>query len=120
MQKIVKKSVAMVTYTNDLAPYESDDSYRNLYLHPRVIEVATPKIYKMMRKRFDRVRLLMVMRGLDFDVYDVAYIDEREMIAKKTRDGNVIWWEMEKEGSGFTHLFKGAIKRVCLQDVGKT
>lgn len=91
-----------------------------LYLHPHIVEVVTPQICQMIRKRLNKTKLLIVMRGLDFDIHDIAYINDQEMVAKKGQDGSVIWWEMEREGSGFTRLFKGAIKRACLKDVEDT
>jgi hypothetical protein len=53
------------------------------------------------------------MRFLGLDIYDIAYVNDQELVAKKCQDGSIIWWPMEKEGSGFERLFKGHIKRVC-------
>lgn len=58
--------------------------------------------------------LLNLMNSLDFSIADITYINGQELVAKKMIESNaVVWWEMEREGSGFVQLFKGAIKKAC-------
>lgn len=61
----------------------------------------------------DKEELLKVMNHLDFEIADVSYENGFELVGKKRQDGEIIWWHMEREGSGFERLFKGAIKRAC-------
>jgi hypothetical protein len=84
-------------------------------LHPILAENITPQVSEAIKKILPKTKLLIVMRALDFDIYDIAYLNEQEWVAKKCQDGSIIWWEMEREGSGFERLFKGAIKRACLE-----
>lgn len=46
-------------------------------------------------------------RSLDFDVYGFGVQLGYQVVLKKTLEGDYIWWPIEKEGSGFTRLFKG-------------
>jgi len=79
----------------------------------QTVENITPLVSEAITKLLPKTKLLVLMRGLGFDIYDVACLYGKELVAKKCEDGYIIWWPMEREGSGFTQLFKGAIKRVC-------
>ena len=98
---------------------DPDESYSPgpYYLHPNLAKAITPEVEEGIKTSFNKKRLLKVMRRMDFDVYDIAYRNDQELVYKKGRNGYTIWWEMEREGSGFTRLFKGAIKRVCMFEV---
>jgi len=83
-------------------------------LHPTLSEALDKYSYPEVKAVFNKKMLLLVMNGLDFDIHDIDYRDGQELVCKKGQDGSTAWWEIEREGSGFTSLFKGAIKRVCM------
>jgi len=58
------------------------------------------------------------MNSLDFSIHDIAIdTDGNEYVAKKMIDSDdIIWWRMEKEGSGFRRLFSGAIREAIIKD----
>lgn len=58
--------------------------------------------------------LLNFMHTAGFDwICDVSYFNGQELVASKMNDSDELWWRpMEVEGSGFTQLFQGCIKRV--------
>lgn len=55
--------------------------------------------------------LVKFARCMDFDVHGFAVFEGIECVRKKCNDGGYIWWPLEKEGSGFTQLFKGFSKK---------
>jgi hypothetical protein len=61
-------------------------------------------------------QLLGMMKCLDFDIHDIGLVAGKEFVAKKCRDGRIVWWAMEVEGSGFERLFKGSIRQALLHD----
>jgi hypothetical protein len=58
--------------------------------------------------------LLNFMRCSGFDwICDVAYVNGQELVASKMNDCDDLWWRpVEVEGSGFTQMFKGSIRRL--------
>lgn len=84
-------------------------------LHPLLEEKLKTDIEPALADPLNKTKLLIIMRGLDFAIHDIAYRNGHELVAKKCQDGSIIFWEMEREGSGFERLFKGAIKRACLE-----
>jgi hypothetical protein len=59
--------------------------------------------------------LINMMHATGFDwIVDIAMTtDGHELVASKYNDCDALWWRsLETEGSGFTSLFKGAVKRV--------
>jgi hypothetical protein len=57
--------------------------------------------------------LVTFMNSMGFDIADIGCINGHEIVAKKCHDGELVWWPMEIEGSGFERLFKGHIRSVC-------
>lgn len=59
--------------------------------------------------------LINFMHKAGFDwICDIAYVNGQELVASKFKDSNELWWRgVEIEGSGFTQLFGGAIKKCC-------
>lgn len=61
--------------------------------------------------------LLHLMNCLDFNIADITYVNGIELVGKKMIDSEeIIYWPIEREGSGFTQLFKGSIKKVFIPD----
>lgn len=55
---------------------------------------------------------LMQFSGFDW-ICDIKYVEGQEMVASKKNESDELWWRpLEAEGSGFTQLFKGSIKRL--------
>lgn len=66
--------------------------------------------YNMVSKEI----LLKFIHTCGFDwICDIAYVNGIELVASKYIDCNKLWWRsLETEGSGFTQLFKGSIKKL--------
>ncbi len=57
--------------------------------------------------------LIDFMQALGFDwICDIAYVNGQEIVASQRADGSLWWRNLEVEGSGFTHLFKGSIRHI--------
>ena len=62
--------------------------------------------------------LINFMNCAGFDwICDVAYVNGKELVASKMNDSDELWWRpLEVEGSGFTQLFKGSVKKLYEMD----
>ena len=58
--------------------------------------------------------LIKFMHSMGFDwICDVSYINGQELVASKMNDSEELWWRpLGVEGSGFTQLFKGSIRKL--------
>lgn len=63
-------------------------------------------IGEIMLKKISRKRAVKFANDLGFDVVDLAIVDGVECVGKRGTEG-VVYWPLEKEGSGFEQLFKG-------------
>lgn len=70
-------------------------------------------------KENDVKNLVALARNMDFDIHDFALINGIECIAKKTWDGDYIYWPIEREGSGFERIFKGFSRNMPLPEEAK-
>jgi hypothetical protein len=66
---------------------------------------------KMEEKKLD---LMLFMHSMGFEwICDIAYVNGCELVASIMKDSEELWWRpIQVEGSGFTQLFQGSIKRV--------
>lgn len=68
----------------------------------------------------DKYELIKFMHSCGFDwIYDITYINGSELVASKMNDSDKLWWRpLEVEGSGFTRLFKGSVRKAinCTKD----
>lgn len=69
----------------------------------------------------DKYILIKFMHSCGFDwIHDIGMINGQELVATKKNDGSGYWWRpIEVEGSGFTKLFKGSIKRSLSDEIRK-
>lgn len=63
--------------------------------------------------------LIRFMHSCGFDwICDVTLVNSIELVASKYNDCDKFWWRpVEVEGSGFTQLFKGSIKKAITNSV---
>ena len=61
--------------------------------------------------------LINFMNICGFDwICDVDYVNGSELVASKFKDSDELWWRpLEVEGSGFTRLFKGSVRRLYVR-----
>jgi len=64
------------------------------------------------RPRDMKTQLIRFMNDAGFDIADISVcaMTGKELVGKRCTDGDMIYWPIEKEGSGFVDLFKGSIK----------
>jgi hypothetical protein len=62
--------------------------------------------------------LLNLMHTCGFTwICDVAYLNNKELVATPCNDLNEVWWHsLETEGHGFTQLFKGSVKQLYIKE----
>lgn len=66
------------------------------------------------KREISKNELIKFMHDAGFDwICDIAYVNGNELVASKYKDCDKLWWRsVEVEGSGFTQLFKGSIRKI--------
>lgn len=59
----------------------------------------------------EKKNLIHFMRCCGFDIDEISYEEDTELVGSKMRDCDELWWrDLSVEGSGFSNLFKHSIR----------